>query len=107
MKLHNIDTFKNYQKLIALKQKVFDLGLDKEMNTLLNVDIKRPNLITYDLDEGESGRKYKVFHVNGYRTGPIVLNLSGYNLYLDTINSHKELSNSVALIPYETLIVYK
>ena len=107
LKLHNIDTFKNYQKLIALKQKVFNLGLDKEMNTLLNVDTKRPNLITYDLDEGESGRKYKVFHVNGYRTGPLVLNLSGYNLYLDTINSNKELSNSVALIPYETLIVYK
>ena len=107
LKLHNIDTFKVYQKLIALKQKVFDLQLDKEMNTLLNVDIKRPNVITYDLDEGESGRKYKVIHVNGYRTGPIVMNLSGYNLYLDTINSHKELSNSVALIPYETLIVYK
>ena len=107
LKLHNIDTFKVYQKLIALKQKVFDLQLDKEMNTLLYVDIKRPNVITYDLDEGESGRKYKVIHVNGYRTGPIVMNLSGYNLDLDTINSHKELSNSVALIPYETLIVYK
>ena len=107
LKLHNIDTFKNYQKLIALKQKVFDLQLDKEMNTLVNVDIKRPNVISYDLDEGESGRKYKVIHVNGYRTGPVVVNLSGYNLYLDTINSHKEISNSVALIPYETLIVYK
>ena len=106
-KLHNIDTFKNYQKLIALKHKVFDLSLDKEMNTLLNVDISKPNVITYDLDEGESGRKYKVFHVNGYRTGPVVVNLTGYNLYLDTINSHKEISNSVALIPYETLIVYK
>ena len=107
LKLHNIDTFKVYQKLIALKQKVFDLSLDKELNTLLNVDISRPNVITYDLDEGESGRKFKVIHVNGYRTGPVVMNLSGYNLYLDTINSHKELSNSVSLIPYETLIAYK
>ena len=107
LKLHNIDTFKNYQKLIALKQKVFDLSLDKEMNTLLDVDIKLPNVISYELDEGESGRKYKVIHVNGYRTGPVVVNLSGWNLYLDTINSHKELSNSVSLIPYETLIAYK
>ena len=83
------------------------LQLDKEMNTLLYVDTKLPNVISYDLDEGESGRKYKVIHVNGYRTGPVVVNLSGYNLYLDTINSHKDISNSVALIPYETLIVYK
>ena len=107
LKLHNLETFENYKKLIKFKQTVFDLHLDKEMNTLLNVNIDSPSLISYELDEGSSGRKYKVFHTNGYRTGPVVLNLTGYNLYLDTINPHKELSNSVALIPYETLIVYK
>ena len=83
------------------------MSLDKELNTLLTVNTSRPNVISYDLDEGESGRKYKVIHVNGYRNGPVIVNLSGYNLYLDTINSHKELSNSVSLIPYETLIAYK
>ena len=107
LKLENLDTFKIYQKLIHLKQTVFDLQLDKELNLLLQVDTKRPNVLSYDLDEGESGRKYKVFHVNGYRTGPVVVNLSGYKLYLDTVNPHKELSNSTALIPYETLIAYK
>lgn len=107
LKLHNLDTFKNYQKLISLKQKVFDLSLDKELNQLLQVDFSKPNMISYELDEGESGRKYKVFHVNGYRTGPVILNLQGYELYLDTINPHKELSTSTSLIPYETLIVYK
>ena len=107
LKLENLDTFKNYQKLIHLKQTVFDLQLDKELNLLLQVDTSRPNVLSYDLDEGESGRKYKVYHVNGYRTGPVVVNLSGYKLYLDTINPHKELSNSTALIPYETLIAYK
>ncbi|MBO4668282.1 MAG: hypothetical protein J5666_09210, partial [Bacilli bacterium] len=107
LKLENLDTFKIYQKLIHLKQTVFDLQLDKELNLLLQVDTKRPNVLSYDLDEGESGRKYKVFHVNGYRTGPVVVNLSGYKLYLDTVNPHMELSNSTALIPYETLIAYK
>ena len=107
LKLRNIDTFKNYQKLIHFKQTVFDLQLDKELNLLLQVDSTRPNVLSYELDEGESGRRYKVYHVNGYRTGPIVVNLSGYKLYLDTINPHKDLSNSTSLIPYETLIVYK
>ncbi len=107
LKLQNLDTFKNYQKLIHLKQTVFDLQLGIELNLLLQVDTSRPNVLSYELDEGESGRKYKVFHVNGYRTGPVVVNLMGYKLYLDTINPHKELSNSTALIPYETLIVYK
>ena len=107
LKLHNLDTFKNYQKLIHLKQTVFDLQLNTELNLLLQVDTSRPNVLAYELDEGESGRKYKVYHVNGYRTGPVVVNLSGYKLYLDTINPHKELSNSTSLIPYETLIAYK
>ena len=107
LKLHNLDTFRNYQKLIHLKQTVFDLQLNTELNLLLQVDSSRPNVISYDLDEGASGRKYKVYHVNGYRTGPVVVNLAGYKLYLDTINPHKELSNSIALIPYETLIAYK
>ena len=106
-KLHNIETFKNYQKLIHLKQTVFDLQLGTELNLLLQVDTSRPNVLSYELDEGESGRKYKVYHVNGYRTGPVVVNLTGYKLYLDTINPHKELSSSTALIPYETLIAYK
>jgi pullulanase/glycogen debranching enzyme len=106
-KLENLETFKNYQKLIHLKQTVFDLSLNKDLNLLLQVDSSKPNVITYDLDEGESKRKYKVIHVNGYRTGPVVMNLKGYSLYLDTINSHKELSSSTALIPYETLIAYK
>ena len=107
LKLRNLDTFKNYQKLIHLKQTVFDLQLDKELNLLLQVDSSRQNVLSYELDEGQSGRRYKVYHVNGYRTGPVVVNLSGYKLYLDTINSHKDLSNSTSLIPYETLIVYK
>ena len=107
LKLKNIDTFKNYQKLIHLKQTVFDLQLNNELNLLLQVDTSRPNVLSYDLDEGKGGRKFKVYHVNGYRTGPVVVNLSGYKLYLDTINPHKELSNSTALIPYETLVAYK
>jgi len=65
------------------------------------------NVITYDLDDDKTHRKYKVIHVNGYRTNQVLFNLEGYTLYMDTINSHKELSNKTALIPYETLIAYK
>ena len=108
LKLENYDMFKNYQKLIWLKQNTSDLGLDKNINHLLKVDETLPNNISYEVGDLKTGRKYLIIHVNGLRQGkPLIVDLRGYKLYLDTINPHKELSNSTALIPYETLIVYK
>ena len=108
LKLENYDMFKAYQKLIKFKQSVSDLALDKNINHLLRVDTSLANMISYELGDLKTGRKYKVFHVNGNKTGkPIRLDLEGYNLYLDTINPYKELSKYTVLVPYETLIVYK
>lgn len=107
LKIKNFDMFKNYQKLIKLKQNVDELALEEQFNTLLKVDSSLVNVISYELND-KDGHKYKVFHVNGYRTNkPVIVDLEGWNLYLDTINPYKELSNSTMLIPYETLISYK
>ena len=107
LKIKNFDMFKNYQKLIKFKQNVDELALEDQFNTLLKVDSSLVNVISYELDD-KDGHKYKVFHVNGYRTNkPVIVDLEGWNLYLDTINPYKELSNSTMLIPYETLIAYK
>ena len=107
LKIKNFDMFKNYQKLIKFKQTVDELHLEDQFNHLLRVDTSLPNLISYELADKE-GHKYKVLHSNGLRQGkPLIVNLSGWNLYLDTVNPYKELSNSTMLIPYETLIAFK
>jgi hypothetical protein len=99
--------FKNFQKLIKFKQSVDELHLDVNFNHLLRVDTSLPNLISYELGDKE-GHKYKVLHSNGLRQGkPLIVDLSEWKLYLDTVNPYKELSNSTMLIPYETLIAFK
>lgn len=108
LKLKNFDMFKNYQKLIYLKKNVSDLSLDRSQNLLLKVDTSLPSVISYQLDDTISNRVYKVYHVNGYRNGsPILVNLTNYNLYLDTINPRKELTSKTQLVPFETLIAFK
>lgn len=108
LKLKNLDMFRNYQKLINLKKNVSDLCLDKTQNLLLGVDISTPSVISYQLDDVINHLQYKVYHVNGYRDGkPLLIDLSGYKLYLDTINPRKELTSKTQLVPFETLIVYK
>lgn len=108
LKIKNLTMFKNYQKLIYLKQNVSDLSLDKNDNLKLKIDAEKPNLITYELRDKKQKRIYKVFHANGYHGKDLlIVDLSGYELYLDTINPNKDLSSKTALIPFETLIAYK
>lgn len=108
LKFKNLDMFKNYQKLIILKKNVSDLSLDKYQNLSIDVNIDAPNVILYSLDDIDTNKSYKVYHVNGYKTGkPLLVNLEGYKLYMDTINPRKDLSSKTILIPFETLIAYK
>lgn len=108
LKLKNLDMFKNFQKLIKFKQKVYETGLEKGLNTLVNVESEKGNMISYELADKDTNRIYKIFHVNGYRNGGAnIVDLSGYKVYLDTINPHKELGTKTSLVPYETLICYK
>ena len=107
LKIKNYDMFKNYQKLIKFKQTVYEAGLEKGLNTLLDVKTKG-NLIYYTLKDKDTKRTYKIFHKNGYRNGGAdIFDLSGYTVYLDTINAHKALGKSTQIVPYETLICYK
>ena len=108
LKIKNIDMFKNYQKLIHLKKNCNELSLDKGDNESLKIDGTNPNMISYELHDYKDKKLYKVFHLNGLKNSkPLLVNLEGYNLYMDSINSHKELSNSTLLIPFETLIAFK
>ena len=102
--IKNNDMFKNYQKLINLKKNI----LGKDTNKITNLSENKKNLLTYELVDKSNKKIYKIFHLNSHKnTEPIVIDLAGYELYLDTINSHKYLSYSTSLIPFETLIVIK
>ena len=108
LKIKHYDMFKNFQKLITFKQSVYELALEKGLNTLVNVESERGNMISYELADKDTNRIYKIFHVNAYKNGGAnIVDLSGYSVYLDTINSHKVLGSKTSLVPYETLICYK
>ena len=108
LKVKNIDMFKNYQKLVALKQQASGLALGTGDNNQVVADTSKGNVISYGFTDSGTGRTYKVFHCNGYNSGSLpTVDLNGYSLYLDTINGSKALSGSTKLEAYETLIAYK
>ena len=104
LKVANLDTFANYQKLIELKQDFAGLHYGKDKNTSYEINVDEGNAcISYSITEG--GRTYQFIHVNGLGSGK-TFNLQGYTLVLDTLGD-KTLSATTGVRPYETLIAYK
>jgi len=107
LKLKNIDMYASYQKLIALK-KEFD-GLHQDSSTNRDIDYAQSsdaNQISYTLKG--SNKEYLIIHNNGYSESTLPSrDLSGYALYLDTIDSAKVLSSNTKFSAFETLIAYK
>ncbi len=114
LKVTNYDMFENYQKLIALKQKE---GLFGQTTVEACKDIKDKlfisedtSMISYKIRCTENGKlmEYYVIHVNGLgEDKDHVADLSGYSLYLDTLNTGVELSDSYQLQHYQTIVAYR
>ena len=108
LKIKNSDMFNNYVSLISLKKNATGLALNTGENNNVKPEITNNNVISYSFTDNNTNRTYYVYHVNGYNTKSIdKIDLNGYSLYLDTINSSKKLTTSTSLEAYETLIVYK
>ena len=107
LKIDNNDTFEAYKKLIKFKQETSGMHLDKDGSKLLDISVsKNRNVISYEID-GED-KIYKIIHSNGYKNdGENKIDLSGYLLYLDTINNGKVLNEETILNEFETIIAYK
>ena len=108
LKVKHLDMFNNYKALIALKQNLDGLHLDKdhfgEVNPEFNSDY---SALSYSLTDKANNREYKVIHVNGLGTID-TFDLQGYNLYLATVQGENiSLSKATSLQPYETVIAYK
>lgn len=108
LKIKNIDMFKNYQKLLKLKQDVSGLHMGSGENNTIVADTSLKNIISYSFKDKMTNRTYFVVHKNGLDTGKNnEFDLSGYSLYLDTLNENKALSSKTTLDAYETIICYK
>jgi pullulanase len=107
LKIAHPQMMSNYQKLISLKKNLDGLHLDKTGIASLTPSASADNSeITYTLNDTANARTYKVVHASGYGAAPAV-DLAGYTLYLDTLNSGVSLSAATAIAPYQTLIAYK
>lgn len=108
LKIKHEDMFHNYQKLIALKQNLDGLHLDKDhINTVSPSFNSTGSTLSYTLNDAENDVTYKVIHVNGLGD-TATFDLSGYTLYLATVQGEDlVLSSETLLKPYETVIAYK
>ena len=109
LKIKNIDMFKNYQKLISLKLNTDGLHLDKDgIQTLSYSFNEAKNEYVMIVSDTKNNLEYKIIHANGALLNEhSSFDLSGYSLYLDTIDSAKILNNATIIQPFETLIAYK
>lgn len=108
LKVDNMDMFNNYQKLIALKQNIDGLHLDKEAIKTFEVSAKNSNnVISYKIQDSNNNKEYYIIHSNGVNEDVRVeFNLEGYSLYLDTLNEINELGK-VKPKAFQTIIAYR
>lgn len=99
LKIKHIDMFNNYKKLINFKKTV-------NFNNIKFRKEHSRNVLVYDIKDEES--EYLVIHKNGVAED-LVLDLSGYELYLDTLNIYNESTslNNIKIEKYQSLILKK
>ena len=120
LKVKNLDHFEHYKKLIALKQNVDGLHLDKTGAAELKVEVlgDKMNAVTYEIKDTVNNKTYKIAHqacFDAKRDGDkyVVSNapaidFTGYNeIYLDTLDSNLALSSATKLGLGQTIIAVK
>ena len=109
LKVKNIDMFNNYKKLIALhnttdlfrKSNIEAKNIYLEWNSDLSV-------CRYTIKDSINNVQYVIVHSNGYKSNNKTVNLQGYSLYLDTLNTKDlELGSKTKLGECQTIIAYR
>lgn len=108
LKIKHGDLFKNYQKLIALKESLGALHLNQDGIASLSPKMNSSgSLLSYDLMNDETNETYRIIHKNGL-SGEESIDLSDYSLYWSTIEgSEKALNAGTKIQPFETIIAMK
>ncbi|MDE7263387.1 MAG: type I pullulanase [Anaeroplasmataceae bacterium] len=109
LKIKNLTLFKNYQRLIALKQNTNLFG--KSGTDCKNIDVTTNSdgsMIMYDIVDTVKNCTYRIVHSNGVSASDKVVNLEGYSLYLDTLNLQGlSLTANTVISNYQTIIAFK
>ena len=107
LKKKNIDMFNNYKKLIELKHNKALLGLESSASKNITISGNTDgSLLYYDLSDGTY--TYRIVHSNGVSKNAKTVDLSGYELWLDTLNtSNLNLTSSTTINNYQTIIARK
>ncbi len=107
LKVKNFAYFENYKKLISLKQNANLFGKNGTECKAINVQMNEDgSLIYYDLVDTAANKTYRIVHSNGVAS-PKTVDLAGYTLYLDTLNSNISLTAETTILGYQTIIAYK
>ncbi|MDE5867911.1 MAG: type I pullulanase [Anaeroplasmataceae bacterium] len=109
LKVKNLQFFRNYQKLIELKQNSNLFGKTgaecKELVINKNTD---GSLIYYDVIDHGNNVCYRIAHSNGVASDSKTVDFNGFTLYLDTLNQTNLVLNSTTnLSDYQTIIAYQ
>ena len=109
LKVKHLDMFENYKKLIALKQNVNLFGKTAEeiaTDVVVTTNTEK-SLVTIKVTDNVNKVEYIICHSNG-NSGNKVVDLSGYTLYLDTLNINGfTLTASTTIQSFQTVIAYK
>lgn len=103
------EVYENYKSLIAFKQEMSGLHLNKDEIGQIQVEsLSGGSVIKYSLYDQENHREYVIVHANGV-TGKSPIDLSSYRVYLDTLKLNEKDSELGTLTPgeYQTIIAYK
>lgn len=109
-KIKHLDMFSNYQKLIKLKQNtaVFGKTAEKIASEVTITKNSDGSLITMTITDNLNKVEYIICHSNGVSSNQKIINLSGYTLYLDTLNlTNLRLTDSTIVNSYQTIIAYR
>lgn len=109
-KIKHLDMFSNYQKLIKLKQNtaVFGKTAEKIASEVIITKNSDGSLITMTITDNLNKVEYIICHSNGVSSNQKIVNLSGYTLYLDTLNlTNLRLTDSTIVNSYQTIIAYR
>jgi pullulanase len=109
LKVDHLDMFKNYQKLIALKQNLDGLHLDGTKVDNLRIENRDSNnTLLYKLNDETNGKEYIVIHTNGVNPSSRgTIDLTGYTVYLDTLGELEGELGQVTPKAFQTIIAYK
>ena len=110
LKVENKDIFENYKALIAFKTSFKEIGLAAANVSNSNYVVSQVNSSVLQIViKTADNHTYKIVHANGYNknVSKVSIDFDGFTLKLDTLKSGVELSDSTAILPYQTIIAYK